>query len=221
MLVAALLAEGLVAFCALAFEVTAARLVAPHAGMSTDTWTAIIAAFLLVLALGNRAAGALAAPRRSSTSASAGRAALSIGTPRMLRQAALATAAGGIAVAAVPSIMPVWDAWILAANPAEVWRVVLFSALPCIPAGFLFGLATPLLMMSVIAINGARGPAIGAMYAAGAAGSVAGVLATLWVLLDTLGIRSSLLAIGVLSLANAVVILALSAAPRTPVRVAA
>ena len=41
MLAVLILAEGLTAFCALGFEVAMARLVAPHAGMSTDTWTAI------------------------------------------------------------------------------------------------------------------------------------------------------------------------------------
>jgi predicted membrane-bound spermidine synthase len=61
-----LLAEAAVAFAALSFELTAARLVAPHAGLSTDTWTAVIAAFLAALALGNLAGGPLAARRSRS-----------------------------------------------------------------------------------------------------------------------------------------------------------
>ncbi|MGB3866010.1 MAG: fused MFS/spermidine synthase, partial [Xanthobacteraceae bacterium] len=61
MLAVLILAEGLTAFCALGFEIAMARLVAPHAGMSTDTWTAIIAAFLLALALGNHVGGRVAA----------------------------------------------------------------------------------------------------------------------------------------------------------------
>ena len=61
MLAVLILAEGLTAFCALGFEIAMARLVAPHAGMSTDTWTAIIAAFLLALALGNHIGGRVAA----------------------------------------------------------------------------------------------------------------------------------------------------------------
>ena len=51
MLAVLILAEGLTAFSALGFEIAMARLVAPHAGMSTDTWTAIIPAFLYYLAL--------------------------------------------------------------------------------------------------------------------------------------------------------------------------
>ena len=131
--VAVFLAEGLVGFCSLAFEVIAARLVAPYAGMSTDTWTAIIAAFLLSMAFGNRIGGALAMDEDA---------------PRTLRRAALATAAGGVWVAATPLLMFHWDAIILAPAPGSFWRVILFVAAPCIPTGLFFGIATPLLMVS-------------------------------------------------------------------------
>lgn len=194
MIAALFLAEGLVAFCALAFEVIAARLVAPYAGMSTDTWTAIIAAFLIALALGNRIGGSLAARR----------------TPEdMVRQAALATAAGGVAVMVTPFVMEIWDAAVLAPAPATLWRVVIFAAVPCIPAGILFGIAAPLLMMCVLSWS-RHGVPVGLMYAAGAAGSVLGVLAALWLLLDSLGVRTSLLVIGTVALANAALMLALS-----------
>jgi predicted membrane-bound spermidine synthase len=200
MLIAVWLAEGLVAFCALAFEVVAARLLAPHVGMSTDTWTSIIGAFLFAMALGNRIGGSLAAN----------------GDVRfMLRCAVLAVAAGGLAVAAAPVLIAPWDALILAPAPSSFWRVVLFAAVPCIPAGMMFGIATPLLMMSVVTVTGGRGRVIGAMYAAGAAGSVAGVLAALWVMLDGLGVRASLEMIGAMSLVNALLIVAVAMHLRT------
>ena len=193
--VVALLAEGLVAFCALAFEVIAARLIAPHAGMSTDTWTAIIGAFLLALALGNRIGGALAASDSPAI---------------LLRRASLAAACGGLAVTVAPFAMPAWDGLVLASAPTALWRIVLFAAIPCIPAGLCFGIATPLLMMSVLRATDARGAFAGAMYAAGAAGSVAGVLAALWLLLDQFGVRASLVAIGALAGADALLLLMLS-----------
>ena len=198
MVLALFLAEGLVAFCALAFEVIAARLVAPHAGMSTDTWTAIIAAFLLALAAGNAVGGVLAG--RGDRAAS-------------LRWASLATLAGGVTVAAVPFVMGAWDALVLAPAPSALWRAVVFVAAPCIPAGVLFGIAPPLLMMVLISRGG---PAfqVGAMYAAGAAGSVLGVLSALWLLLDVLGVRTSLLAVGALALAAAALMAALSLGPQ-------
>lgn len=199
MLVWIILAESVVAFCSLAFEVIAARLVAPYAGMSTDTWTTIIAAFLLALALGNRLGGALAASRDA---------------PSKLHLAALATASGGIAVAAMPYIIEAWDALVLAPAPVTLWRVVLFAAVPCIPAGVLFGLAAPLLMLSVLGSGTGQGLRAGAIYAAGAAGSVLGVLAALWLLLDSLGVRNSLLLIGFVALTNAAMLVLLARCPQ-------
>ena len=193
MFVVLYLAEGLVAFSALAFEVIAARLLAPYVGMSTDSWTAIIAAFLLAMALGNRIGGSLAGKSD---------------VRRMLRCSALAVAVGGLTVAVIPLLIEWCDAWILASAPSILWRSVLFTAVLCIPAGMFFGIATPLLMVSLLALAEGRGRAIGGMYAAGAAGSVAGVLAALWVLLDELGVRASLAMIGMLSLANAILIAA-------------
>jgi predicted membrane-bound spermidine synthase len=189
------LAEGLVAFCALAFEIIAARLLAPYAGMSTDTWTAIIAAFLLAMALGNRIGGILAAKGDSR---------------RMLHCAALAAAGGGLAVAVMPFLVGPWDAWVLAPAPTTFWRVVLFTMAPCIPAGMLFGIATPLLMMSALSVGGGHGRVIGAVYAAGAAGSVAGVLLAQWLLLDVAGVRAALATIGLVSLLNAAMMVALA-----------
>lgn len=198
MVLALFIAEGLVAFCALAFEVIAARLVAPYAGMSTDTWTAIIAAFLLALALGNAIGGALAADGRSAV---------------LLKLAALATAAGGVTVVMAPFFIQPWDALVLAPAPSALWRVVLFVAAPCIPAGVLFGIAPPLLMMCLIS-RGGPASRIGAMYAAGAAGSVLGVLSALWLLLDMLGVRISLVAVGILALAAAALMAVMSLCPQ-------
>jgi len=193
-----ILAEGLTAFCALAFEIAMARLVAPYAGMSTDTWTAIIAAFLLALALGNQSGGRLAA---------------TADVPRMLAAAACAAGLAGATVVAVPFVMPWWDAAILAAAPTKPWRIVAFAALPCIPAGFFFGLATPLLMTAALAMA-PRGAVAGVVYGAGAAGSVLGVLAVLWALLDLIGVHGTVIAVAALTVANALLIALTAAACR-------
>lgn len=187
MMIAVLLAESLIAFCALAFEVAVTRLVAPHAGMSIDTWTAIISAFLLALALGHQIGGWIA----TETS-----------LRRMLALASLAAIAAGAYVALTPLIVLSWDRVILAPAPTEVWRIVLLAGLSCIPAGLLFGIVTPLLMTAAIAIARERSVVVGLIYAAGAAGSVLGVLAVLWLLLDALGVRGSMQTIGILSMAN-------------------
>ncbi len=190
-LAAVLLAEGLIAFCALAFEIAVARLVAPWAGMSTDTWTAIIAAFLLAWALGNGLGGRVAARGRG-----------------LLMPAALAATMGAAAIALTPAILPAWDALILAPAPLATWRIGAFAGLPAIPAGFCLGVTTPLLMAAVVRLASGSGMAIGAAVAVGAAGSVLGALASSWLLLDGLGLRGTLTSIALIALAAALLLLA-------------
>lgn len=192
MLAVLILAEGLTAFCALGFEIAMARLVAPHAGMSTDTWTAIIAAFLLALALGNHVGGRIAATSDMR---------------QRLCVAASAVAVAACAIAVVPFAMPWWDAAILSPAPSVLWRIVAFAAVPCLPAGFLLGVATPLLMTGVLALS-KRHAVAGLVYGAGATGSVCGVLCVLWWWLDVLGTRATLHAIAGIALALAVTIAA-------------
>lgn len=192
MLAILILAEGLTAFCALGFEIAMARLVAPHAGMSTDTWTAIIAAFLLALALGHHVGG---------------RVAVVSDMRQRLCVAAGAMLAAALAIAVTPLAMPRWDAAILSAAPAAPWRIVVFAALPCLPAGLALGIATPLLMTCALALS--RNHAVaGLVYGAGATGSVCGVLCVLWWWLDLLGTRATLHTIAAVALALAATIAA-------------
>lgn len=197
MMIVLFLAESLTAFCALAFEVAVTRLVAPHAGMSIDTWTAIISAFLLALALGHQIGGWIATGASSR---------------KILGVASLAAITAGIYVALTPAIIAFWNEIILAPAPTALWRIVLLAGLPCIPAGLLFGIVTPLLMTCAIAMASKRGIVIGLVYAAGAAGSVLGVLAVLWLLLDTFGVRGTMMAVGTLSIACGALLAALSVA---------
>jgi hypothetical protein len=192
MLAVLILAEGLTAFCALGFEVAMARLVAPHAGMSTDTWTAIIAAFLLALALGNHVGGRIAAASDMR---------------QRLCVAAGAALAAALAIAVTPLAIPWWDAAVLSPAPAAPWRIVVFAAVPCLPAGFALGVATPLVMTAALALSKNQAVA-GLVYGAGAAGSVCGVLGVLWWGLDMLGTRATLLSIAAIAVALAAMIAA-------------
>ena len=190
-----LLAEAAVAFATLSFELTAARLVAPFAGLSTDTWVAIIAAFLAALALGNVAGGTIASrfePRRG------------------LHAAAVASVAGAAAIAVVPILLPLWSAVLLASPPFGLARLGAFAAFPFMPAGFLLGVATPLLAAAAIAGVERTGRVIGLFYAAGAGGSFVGALATLWVLHDRFGLRITVAALAIGLIVNAALILGLA-----------
>jgi MFS family permease len=195
MMIVLFLAESLTAFCALAFEVAVTRLVAPYAGISIDTWTAIISAFLLALALGHQIGGWIATGASLS---------------RMFGWASSAAIGAGVYVALTPMIIAYWNGIVLAPAPTALWRIVLLAGLPCIPAGLLYGIVTPLLMTGAIAIVSKRGLVVGLIYAAGAAGSVLGVLAVLWMLLDTFGVRGTMLVVGALSVATGVLLAILS-----------
>ncbi len=196
-------AEALVAFCTLAFEISVARLVAPHVGNSTDTWTAIIAAFLLALALGNRVGGSMAA---------------GCDARQLPARAAAAAALAGAAMVAMPFAIAALDRVIVAPAPLASWRIALFAALPCLPCGFLLGVATPPLMTAALALSRHPGRTAGLVYGAGAFGSLAGVLAVLWVLLDRLGTTATILSIGGLAIMTAVLLtLALQAPQRRAV----
>lgn len=190
MIAALLLAEALTAFCALAFETATARLVAPHAGLSTDSWTAIIAGFLLSWALGNHLGGTFA---RTSSRLS-------------LFIAATAMFSGAAAIALTPAVLPLLDGWIVAPDPLARWRPIAFAAVPTLLPGFLLGIAPPLLMLAIITRGGGRGALVGLANAAGAAGSAAGAVTVLWFGLDLLGARGTCLAIGALGTSSAAIV---------------
>jgi predicted membrane-bound spermidine synthase len=193
------MAEALVAFCTLAFEISVARLVAPHVGSSTDTWTAIIAAFLLALALGNRVGGTMAAR---------------CDVRQLPARAAAAAALAGAAIMAMPFGIAPLEALILAPAPLALGRIALFAALPCLPSGFLLGIATPLLMTAALGLSRHPGRTAGLVYGAGAFGSLAGVLAVLWVLLDRLGTTATILSTGTLALMTAALLTLALRVPR-------
>jgi predicted membrane-bound spermidine synthase len=199
MLAILIVAEALVAFCVLGFEVAVARLLAPYVGLSTDTWTAIIAAFLLALALGNRIGGSIAAR---------------CDLQRLPACAAVAAALAAAVIAATPFAVATLDALIVAPGPTQLWRIALFAALPCLPCGFLLGVATPLLMMAAMGASRQSGMVVGTIYAAGAIGSVSGVLAVLWILLDWLGTTGAILAIGAVAIGVSMVLAGAACAPR-------
>ncbi len=196
-----LLVEAAVAFATLSFELTAARLVAPYAGLSTDTWVAIIAAFLAALALGNIAGGAIAA--RAGPPAGFARRSGCVCCRRRrdcTRADVAAPLVCGLAFGAA-----VWNG-----AAGHLRRV------PFMPAGFLLGIATPLLVTAAIVAMERSGRVIGLFYAAGAGGSFVGALTTLWILHDRFGLRITVAALAIGLIVNAALILGIAQPERAP-----
>lgn len=167
----------------LVVEIVAGRMLAPYIGMSLYSWTAIIAVVLAGFSAGHWAGGAIAdrPPRR----------ALAL-TAWSLVAAALATA-GCIFLLRwlAPAILPAIDSTLAGIT-------VLTAAIFFMPS-FFAGIPAPVLAR--IAVEGSRereGRALGAVFAAGAVGAIAGTLLAGFVFISWIG------SIGTLSMVAAV-----------------
>ncbi|NHQ74723.1 spermidine synthase [Roseovarius gahaiensis] len=163
--------QGAVSAASLVVEIVAGRMMAPYVGMSLYTWTAIIAVVLAGFSAGHWWGGRVAERPAPRAMASTGWALLA---------AALTTAiAGGVLRL---TAMPVLD---VVANP--VWGITVLCAAAFFAPSFFAGVPAPVLAQ--IAVSGAdkSGRALGAMFAAGAIGAIAGTLLAGFVFISWLG----------------------------------
>lgn len=165
---------------ALVVEIAAARLLAPHVGVTVHVWTGVIAAVLLGLSLGGWIGGRLAegpAPRLW-----------------LMRAFALAAASNLAALAAVHALGPA------AGRGALAWPLaIVLLSLPFAVPSFFAGLVKPIATKLAVDAAPARTARIlGAMYAAGALGAVAGTLASGFVLISFLALSEIVLAVAAL-----------------------
>jgi len=175
----------------LAFEVVAARATALRLGSSLLAWAAVLALFLLGLALGNW----LLAPR-------AGR------SPRPARDLGLVECGAVLALGlSLALLVPDPAAPAIGLTPRSL-AAVLAGVLP--PALFM-GAAFPLLVRLAAAEPASLGAAVGRVSAANTAGGIAGALSAPFLLLPTLGPGLSVLACAAANAALAAVFLAADA----------
>jgi len=166
----------------MSLELLATRVLAPHLGTSLFTWTALIATFLLALALGAWAGGTLAdrAPR-----------------PRTL---ALLLVAASAATALLPFAAAPLLGW-LAASPADLRLRALAASFLFTPPAALLGAVSPLAARIRIQTVNSCGAQVGRLYAVSTLGSLAGTLATGFFLLAWIGSARLLLLQALLLLA--------------------
>jgi predicted membrane-bound spermidine synthase len=152
-------------------EIASGRVLAPIMGVSLYSWTAIIGLVLAGLALGGWAGGWLADRRRPES---------------VLVGGALASALGCL----VAPLLADWAPSVRLVPTTEViartlWVAGAVLALPSLGLGAVVPPAARL----VVRERAASGRAVGQLYAAGAAGSIAGVFLTGFLLIDLLGSR--------------------------------
>lgn len=186
------LLQAVVSAASLVVEIVAGRMLAPFVGMSLYTWTSIIAVVLAGFSAGHWAGGRIA-------EMDAARALRWTGWSML--GAAITTAGAMFALRwGAEALLPLTDNQIVAI-------VVLCSAAFFAPS-FFAGIPAPVLaQISVVAQPDASGRALGAMFAAGAIGAIAGTLLAGFLFISWLGSVGTLVAVTAVYLASATALL--------------
>ena len=187
-----------VSAASLVVEIVAGRMLAPYVGMSLYTWTSIIAVVLAGFSAGHWWGGRLAqlAPERALQR-----------TGWLLIAAALSTALAVSLLARIAGPMltfighPVWG--IVAISMAVFFLPSLFAGVPA-----------PVLARIAVQDQDRAGRSLGALFAAGAVGAIAGTLLAGFLFISWLGTAGTLAAVTVCYLVTAAGMFALAGARR-------
>ena len=173
----------------LVLEIVAARLIAPHVGVSLYTWSAVIGVVLAGLSIGNAIGGAWADRR------------------------ATADAAGGVLI--VAGLTALLIPWLLVVTAGRLQQyelsilstsLILVLVLFMLPA-LLIGIVTPLLTTLALSHSLRPGHIVGMMHALGATGSIVGTFAAAWWMIPALGSRDVVMTSGISLLACGLILL--------------
>ncbi len=152
--------QGVISAASLVVEIVAGRMLAPHVGMSLYTWTAVIAVVLAGFSAGHWWGGRLAA----------------LPSDRALAWTGGATLAAALTTAAAVLILPMVAGPVLAVVTSPVWGITALTMVVFFLPSFFAGVPAPVLAQIAIETQEDSGPALGAMFASGAVGAIAGVL---------------------------------------------
>lgn len=177
---ALVLVQVLVAAAGLVVEIVAGRMLAPYVGMSLYTWTAVIAVVLAGFSFGHWAGGHIAQNQPS----------------KALAQTALAMALAALSTALTLIILrAVAGSVISGVENAGAAILVLACIIAFLPS-FFAGIPSPVLARTVVDLKpGGEGRALGAIFAAGSFGAIAGTLAAGFVFISWLGTALTILVV--------------------------
>ena len=164
--------QGTVSAASLVVEIAAGRMLAPYVGMSLYSWTAIIAVVLAGFSAGHWAGGHIAERRDESA----------------LRLTAWSMAAAALTTAGAVFLLR-WSAGpVLSAISAPMTSITLLAAIVFFMPSFFAGIPAPVLArISVDTRRDRPGRALGAIFAAGALGAIAGTLLAGFLFISWLG----------------------------------
>ncbi|MBS0123972.1 fused MFS/spermidine synthase [Thetidibacter halocola] len=165
------LVQAAVSAASLVVEIVAGRMLAPYVGMSLYTWTAVIAVVLAGFSAGHWWGGVLAERPLRRALAATGWALLGAAVTTALAGQALRLAAGPV----------------LAGGTSPVWGITGLTVAAFFLPSFFAGVPAPVLTKAALDGSGRQGQALGAMFASGAVGAIAGTLLAGFVFISWLG----------------------------------
>ncbi len=180
------ISQGVISAASLVVEIVAGRMLAPHVGMSLYTWTAVIAVVLAGFSAGHWWGGRLAEKPWEKALGWTGGALL----------------AGGVTTAGAVLILPVLAEPVLRIVAQPVWGITGLTALVFFLPSFFAGVPAPVLAQIAVTTAPRTGPALGAMFASGAIGAIAGTLLAGFVFISWLGSSATLVVVTVVYLAT-------------------
>lgn len=161
----------------LIIEIVAARILAPHIGVSVYTWTSVIGVILAGISLGNWLGGVLA--DRAASRA-------------LLGLILLAGAAATLLILPLAQLAPDWVSQV-----PLLLRIVLLTGMLFLAPALVLGMVSPIVVKLTLSDISVTGNVVGRIYAVSTAGAIVGVFLTGFVLIQALGSRETLLALAV------------------------
>lgn len=180
------LLQGGISAASLVVEIVAGRMLAPHVGMSLYTWTAVIAVVLAGFSAGHWWGGRLAEKPAN----------------RALAWTGGATLAAAVTTAGAVLLLPMVAGPVLSAVQNPVWSITSLTMVVFFLPSFFAGVPAPVLAQIAITTADRSGPALGAMFASGAVGAIAGVLLAGFVFISWLGSALTLVVVTLVYVAS-------------------
>jgi len=182
-------AAFIASFCMLVIELVAARIMAPHVGVSLYTWTSIIGVILAGISIGAFAGGIIADRR-----------------PRPSTLGWLFLVSGISALFIAPLADAIGSSVALQQFASTlVMRVLLIAVSVFFLPAFLLGMISPVTVKLALGDLEKSGGTVGRIYAFSTLGSIVGTFATGFVLIAWLGTRTILLGVAITLLLSALI----------------
>lgn len=180
--------QAVVSAASLVVEIVAGRMLAPYVGMSLYTWTSIIAVVLAGFSAGHWAGGRIA----------------EMDSGRALRWTGWSMVGAALTTAAALFLLRWGASIVLPMTENQIVAIVALCSIAFFMPSFFAGIPAPVLAQISVAANpDASGRALGAMFAAGAIGAIAGTLLAGFVFISWLGSVGTLVAVTLCYLAAA------------------